>query len=80
MLAMKLEEEWNTKLKTDEEERQEAQIKPGLKKVSPKKNKFEILCSCCGDNKYSNAEAYNIWSKLTMRATSRFRYQKSPVI
>ena len=59
MLAMKLEEEWNTKLKTDEEERREAQMKPGLKKVSPKKNKFEILCGCCGDKKYSNAEAYN---------------------
>ena len=27
--------------------------------MSPKKNKFEILCSRCGDKKYSNAEAYN---------------------
>ena len=61
LLAMKLEEEWNTQLKrkTDEEERQEAEMKPVLKKVSPIKNKFEILCSRCGDKKYSNAEAYN---------------------
>ena len=36
LLAMKLEEEWNTQLKrkTDEEERQEAEMKPVLKSVA----------------------------------------------